>query len=460
MVVASEFQAKKKSHWDDFDYEFWLDWSSRHTSKGRDYLDGKGAFSQGLTLESGDFGFELNRSGAMDDGTKEWDFELSYFRSLESFSYYAAYQYSDWSSQDFQFGGSNLEFGVSYFDLPAGFWIDGDVEYSIDRGGIFSEITIGAELELSPRFTLTPSLGIGHNAGFFDEGHDGWNHAVATLSADFSLTDELYLNISAAYNRAINRKMDFTKYPDDALLDDFFWTGLTFSVGGDRKRSKVRQTPELEAWEVTLGTSIWASAMSGSITIGDDFLGKVQPANNSYDQLHTGVSIEFNRKSWSLLLGGSHVSYGAEIPPPLPIFEASPTEMRATGLQLAAGYRILESRLARVDLLAGLRYNFFESESELDEAGGRNMEWIDPALGVRLRMNLIEDWDLAARAEYGGFGLGSDQFWQVDLGLEYQFSDHLSAELRYQHLDVDYAKGSNAAEFAFKGLKAGVRYRF
>ena len=460
MVAASEFHGKKRSHLDDLDYEFWLDWASRHTSKGRDYLDGKGAFSQGLSLGAGDFGFELNRSNAMENGTKELDLEFSYFRSSESFSFYAAVQYSNWSSQDFEFGGSDLEFGVSYFDLPAGLWIDGDVEYSISRDGIFSEITIGADLELSDRFTLTPSLGIGHNAGFFDKGHDGWNHAVANLSALFSLTDDLHLNISAAYNWALNRESDFTKYPDDAILDDFFWTGLTFSVSGDRKRSKVQKTLASEEWQVTLGTSTWASTMSGSLAIGDDFTGMIQPKKGSHDQYHTGLSIELNRRDWSILLDGSHLGFGAEVPPPLPIFEAASADVRVANLHWATGYRVFDNGSTSVDCLTGLRYNFLESESELDDTGSRNFDWLDPSMGIRIRMDLIENCELSARAEYGGFGMGSDQFWQIDLGLVYQFSDHLSAEFRYQHLEVDYTNGDNSADFSMKGPKAGIRYQF
>ena len=90
MVAGSEDQGDKVRFTDHLEHGFWFDWSSRHTSKGRDYLDGKGAFSQGLFLGAGDFSLELGRSGAIEGGTKEFNFELSYFREFESSSFYGA----------------------------------------------------------------------------------------------------------------------------------------------------------------------------------------------------------------------------------------------------------------------------------------------------------------------------------------------------------------------------------
>ena len=457
MVAGSEYQGDKVRFSDHLNHEFWFDWSSRQTSKGRDYLDGRGAFSQGLYLGAGDFGLELGRSGAIEDGTKEFFLELSYFREFESFSFYGAYQYSDWSRQGFQVGGSDLAFGATYYDLPASLWIAGDVEYSIDRNGFFSEVAIGSDIELYDWLTLTPSLSVGYNSGFFDEGHDGWNHAVADLSANFALTEGLSVNVSAAYNWAINRESDLVRFSDDANLEDFFWTGLTFSVGGERE--EVRRSSEWEAWEVTLGTSAWATAMSGSITIDDGGAETVRPLDDSYDQVHSGLAIELSRGSWSLLLDGSYASFGAEVPPPLPIFDPSSAEVRVANVHLAAGYRVFESGSASVDLLAGVRYNFLESESDLDSES-RQLDWFDPSVGVRMRVGLLENWALSARAEYGGFGIGSEQVWQVDLGLEYEFSERFSAELRYQHLEVDYSKGNDAADYRFKGPRVGFSYRF
>jgi opacity protein-like surface antigen len=452
MAVASESEG--------LDYGFWVDWSSRHTSRGRDYLDGSGAFSQGIYVGVGHFGFELDRSGAIEDGTKELNFDLYYFREFDRFSFHGASEYSDWTSTDFQVGGSSLSFGGTYFDLPAGLWVAGDVEYSIDRNGFFSEVSVGADIEPYDWLTLTPSLSVGFNNGYVENGHDGLNHAVANLSADFMLSDHFKVTASAAYNWAINRESDFVRYSNDAILRDFFWTGLSVSVWRDRERRSERSASLQERCEVTFGTSAWATALSGAISIGDDSPGAVQEIDDAYNQVHTGLSIEVSRGRWSLLVDGSYASFGAEVEPLLSIFAPTPVDVQLASVDLAAGYRVIDSDSASVDFLAGLRYNHLKTEYEFGSPESSELNWIDPSIGVRARMKLRENLEFSTRAEFGGFEVGSDQYWQIDIGLGYQLTDHLSVELRYQHLELDYTQHDNDVNFTFKGPKIGASYRF
>lgn len=460
-AMAGENDDDRSGFVDDLNYGFWIDWSSRHTSRGRDFLDGKGAFSQGIHLGFGHFGIELDRSGAMEDGTKEFNFDLYYYREFDSFSIYGAYEYSDWESDDFQVDGNGISAGITYFDLPAGLWISGDVEYSIDRDGFFSELSIGSDLELYDWLTLTPAVSVGYNSGFFDEGHDGFNHIEAGLAAQFLITDDFSLTASASYSWALNRESDFVRFADDAILDDFFWTGLTLSFDGrGRSRSRGRRVSSQENWQMTLGTSTWATALSGSAAIGSGAPGTVRAIDDSYDQLHTGLSIEARRGSWSLLLDGSYVSFGAEVPPPLPIFASTPVEVRMAGVELAAGYRAYEGHRGWVDFMAGVRYHHLETEYQVSDPDHRNLDWVDPSVGIRGRMELLEDWFFSARAEVGGLDPGSDHFWKVDVGLAYELSDHFSIDLRYQHMEIEYTRDDSDVELSFKGPKIGVNYRF
>ena len=457
LAEAAASENNKKISLDHFDYGYWADWSSRHTSRGRDYLDGKGAFSQGIYGGLGPFGFELDRSGAIEDGTEELNFDLYYYREFESFSLAGAYEFSDWKSGDFEVDGSSLSVGATYYDLPAGLWISGEVEYSIDRDGFFSELSIGADLKVNDWLTLTPAVDVGYNSGYFDEGHDGFNHIATSFSADFFLTDHLRLTASGVYSWALNRESDFVEFPDDAILEDFFWTGLTISVGGDRERSKKPAVLHLEPWDVTLGTSTWANTWSGSLEIGSGSPGIVQPVSDSDDQLHTGLSLEATRGPWSILVEGSYVSFGAEVPPPLPIFSSSPADVRMGSVQLAAGYRAYENKCGSLDLLAGVRYHHLETEYQFGTPESHELNWFDPLVGVRGHINLLEDLSLSGRAE---IGVGSDQYWQADIGLEYQLSDHISVDLRYQHLEIDYTRGNDNVHSEFKGPKIGASYRF
>ncbi|MGC6426050.1 MAG: DUF481 domain-containing protein [Akkermansiaceae bacterium] len=460
VIRADDLETENLGFLDEIDYSFWVDWSSRHSSRGRDYLNGKGAFSQGIYLGAGHIGLELDRSGAMDDGTKEFNLDLYYYREFERFSMYAGYEYSDWATEDFQVDGQGLEFGMTYFDFPAGFWVSGDVEYSIDRNGFFSELSMGADLELNDWVTLRPSVSVGFNSGYVNEGHDGWNHVVAGLAADFFVTDTFQVTASAAYNWAINRETNFVSFPDDVILNDFFFAGLTVAMDGSRPRSKKRRATVGESWEVTFGTSTWVTAWDGAVSIGPESLGAVEEVDDSYEQVHTGLSMEARRGRWSFLVAGSDVSFGAEIPPPLPIFVSTPVEVRLAGIGLAAGYRFWDEPVGGLDLLIGARYQRVEAEYQLSALQNRRSDWIDPMLGLRGRVALAEGLALTTQVEVGVSGVGSATCWQVQVGLDYAVSDRFAVELNFQSLELDDSRDDAETSFSFKGPKIGVIYRF
>lgn len=460
IAIAEPLEGDQGSILDDLHYGFWVDWSTRHTSKGRDYLDGRGAISQGLYLGAQQFGLELSRSGAMDDGTKEFNLDLYYYREFDSFSIYGAYEYLDWDTAAFQVDGSNLAFGATYFDLPAGLWIAADTEYSIRRNGFFSEISLGTDIEANDWITLTPSLTLGVNSGYVSDGHEGLNHAVASFTADFQLTDHLKLSANASYNWAINRASDLVTYPDDTILRNFFWAGLTLVIDGNPEESGARPFSGGEPWQFLLGTSAWATSWQGAVAIGANSLGTVRPIDDSYDQVHTGLSLEGNRGRWSILLDGTYTSLDAEVPAPLPVFAATPVEFRMAALQAVGGYRILDSKRASVDLLAGARYQHLETEYLFANSLSRELNWIDPLVGLRARLELLRNFSLNTRAELGGFDIGSEYFWQLEVGLAYQLTEHIAAELSYRHLEAKYTKDNNAVEFRSKGPRFGLNYRF
>jgi opacity protein-like surface antigen len=144
----------------------------------------------------------------------------------------------------------------------------------------------------------------------------------------------------------------------------------------------------------------------------------------------------------------------------LSIFAPTPVDVQLASVDLAAGYRVIDSDSASVDFLAGLRYNHLKTEYEFGSPESSELNWIDPSIGVRARMKLRENLEFSTRAEFGGFEVGSDQYWQIDIGLDYQLTDHLSVKLRYQHLELDYTQHDNDVNFTFKGPKIGASYRF
>ncbi|MCJ8321407.1 MAG: hypothetical protein MJK12_17355, partial [Colwellia sp.] len=138
-------------------------------------------------------------------------------------------------------------------------------------------------------------------------------------------------------------------------------------------------------------------------------------------------------------------------------------------LELYGTYRLQNSDLP-IELLAGVRYIKHKiavdasiAEQQLNTNFGD--DWIDPIIGVRVLDKIADtNWFYASRMDIGGFGIGSDLSWRVDVGGGYAWDNGWLLTVKYKHLDIDYDNGSATDLYAFDGyehgLVLGVAYTF
>lgn len=198
--------------------------------------------------------------------------------------------------------------------------------------------------------------------------------------------------------------------------------------------------------------------------------------------------------------------------PRVPV-SAGPVEVDATMRQLILdakfGYRVLarslgelrggdtedDPRLLELDLFAGARYMRFETELDvfvppisvpgfnvspsvsafprleigdlevpgvtvggLDQDFDETVDWIDPILGLRARLDLTERLWLGLRGDLGGFGIGSasDFTWQAMGLLHYRLTEHWILSGGYRGLGFD----REPYDLIQHGPILGFSYRF
>lgn len=126
------------------------------------------------------------------------------------------------------------------------------------------------------------------------------------------------------------------------------------------------------------------------------------------------------------------------------------------------------------DALYGVRYYQVGADVTIVPPAGsplladRSENWVDLVLGTRTRVQLANGGSAFARADFGGFGLGtsSDFAWNLHVGLENRLRRHpnTSMVLGYKILDIKQSKGSGADAFLFDmslhGPFSGLMIRF
>jgi hypothetical protein len=132
-----------------------------------------------------------------------------------------------------------------------------------------------------------------------------------------------------------------------------------------------------------------------------------------------------------------------------------------------------DQRVFNLDVVGGGRYNWIESELGFSAAGlrrsgaasaDRTVDWIDPVIGLRATYVPYDNWFVSVWADVGGFGVGSQQTYQLIGTVGYRFENGLDLFAAYRSYHFKYETGSGAdyldLDLTYTGPELGLAYRF
>lgn len=203
-------------------------------------------------------------------------------------------------------------------------------------------------------------------------------------------------------------------------------------------------------WHVRLTPYIWATGISGDVTAPYPLAGREVEADfgDVLDHLNGAflgtADVRYDR--FGVVGDLVYLSVGGgktRNPTNLPTI-GTKVKLTTTTATVAGYYRVYQSEAGSFDVLAGLRYNEFETKLNATTGGpgiGRKVskEWTDPILGVRGSMRTGPRGSVTGYADYGGFGVNDSTVWQVLGTYNYQWTDNIGvvAGLRYWSLNLD-----------------------
>ena len=122
-----------------------------------------------------------------------------------------------------------------------------------------------------------------------------------------------------------------------------------------------------------------------------------------------------------------------------------------------------------VDVFVGARY--WEIDTHLAFSGGlgilagRSIEhtesWVDPLIGIKGRTSLGDtSFYVAGGVAIGGFGVGSDFFYDANANLGYQWSESIGTTVGYRIYDLDYEDDGFIYDVRQQGWIFGLTWAF
>lgn len=244
---------------------------------------------------------------------------------------------------------------------------------------------------------------------------------------------------------------------------------LAVALGPAASAGQTASDPAHGRWVFIAGTYVWASGLDGRIGVG----GNIVHVDISFRDLLKHIDgalflpLELRKGRWGAVVEIIEVKISDQGGTPGPLFESVSVRSEQTTIEASPTYRLLERHSLAVDALAGLRLWHLSSTLDFDAADGRELsfgfgeQWVDPIVGGRAFRDLGPRWFLQARADIGGFGVGSKFTWQLIGLIAYRPGRDVTIRAGYRQLDVDFEDDQNRFlyDVGSGGWIAGVTIR-
>lgn len=218
----------------------------------------------------------------------------------------------------------------------------------------------------------------------------------------------------------------------------------------------------------------WIAGINGQVGIGNRVVnidltpGQVLSHLGSVDgalMLHA----EVGKGDWGFILDGNLIRASTSVTTAPAQVDVS---LQQTLIEALGMYRLLEAsdvlvdgKSLTVDLLGGGRYYQFANGFTVHPFNPAlpaipaeiTSSWVDMVLGGRARVPVTTSLDAFARADVGGFGIGSSSTlaWNVIAGLDWKMTSCSSLVIGYREMNINKFSGSGLTPFGFNAKLYG-----
>jgi hypothetical protein len=227
-------------------------------------------------------------------------------------------------------------------------------------------------------------------------------------------------------------------------------------------------------WRFALSPYLWFAGLEGKI-------GTIPGQPPASVDISPSDALEDTETAFMILLDGRRGRHGFVVdafysdvrsdyellPDPINLDMRSIT--KTTIVSAAYQYKLYGRDEALVDLMAGVRY--WDLDSTLMFRGGLGVlagrtvsnteSWFDPGLGLKATAPFgASDFYVMGGAVIGGFGVGSDLFYDLTANVGYQWSPAIGTALGYRLFDVDYEDSGFVYDVTQEGWQVVLTWRF
>ncbi|TYA54734.1 hypothetical protein [Formosa maritima] len=207
------------------------------------------------------------------------------------------------------------------------------------------------------------------------------------------------------------------------------------------------------SWNFTVEPYLMFPNMKGDTQIRENLpsLGVDADIENIFSHLKMGAMLylEAKNENWAITSDFVYMKLGEDVSP-TNLVESGELEVKETLWELDGYRRILPMlevglgmRLVSVSADANFSFVFQDRSADITET------WVDPIIVIRSHNIIKDNFLVNLKGDIGGFGIGSDFTWQIQVDAGYKFSDLFHLMIGYRYIGIDYETGSGSDYFAY-----------
>ena len=229
-----------------------------------------------------------------------------------------------------------------------------------------------------------------------------------------------------------------------------------------------------DEWQFHVAPYAWLAGLNGDVSTLQglpDASVDLDFWDDILEDLNGSIMIvgEARKGRWGLFGDFEYVNVLSEDSTPCrtPVFPPSRSRPNPSCCLLRVSTRLFETGGAFLDIMAGFRMWSVDTDLTLtagllSERTFSNSEtWLDPMFGIKWLVPMGDTrFFVSSHLLGGGFGAGSDYFWDMNLNIGYRWTETVATTLGYRYLDVDYDDDDFLYDVSQHGPIIGLSWRF
>ncbi len=229
-----------------------------------------------------------------------------------------------------------------------------------------------------------------------------------------------------------------------------------------------------DSWSFRVAPYVWATALNGDIGVDGIKTHVNASLGEVIDHVDGGAMLtaEARYGRWGLVTDFIYADLADRTFYDVGLIESVKLHVTQYIWSQAGAYRAYQTGKTWLDVLAGIRLvsmdqtlsvtarDPFAANGDVSDSIGLDRTWVDPIIGIRSAVEIVDRWAIRTEGDIGGFDANSKFTWQAFAAIGYDATEATRVLVGYRGLGYDHDRDGFIYDTVMHGPMVGVGVGF